>query len=117
MIDYRQLETTLAGVLGARDVGIREVTRPEPQRVQSIDGSLMRVVAGAEELYLKADVFDAKARPPLGEVIDVDGGHQILITVYNRNFGDVDQVHFTLISRTFDLWAEMRAALASGGRR
>lgn len=116
-VDYRHVETLLAGILGAQDVGIRSVDFPAPNSARSFDGHVynLRGVRD-EERYLKADVFDAKNPPPLGEVIDVDGGLQLLITVYNRNFGDVDEVHFTLFTRTFDLWAEMRAALASGGR-
>ena len=118
MIDYRQLETTLAGILGAQDVGIRSIDFPAPNSARSFDGRVynLRGVRG-DERYLKADVFDAKNPPPLGEVVDVDGGLRLLITEYTRNFGGVDSVNFTLVPRVFDLWAEMRAALASGGRR
>jgi hypothetical protein len=115
-VDYRHIEAILEGVLGAPEVGIRSVDFPAPNDVKSFDGHVYPLPGADNERYLHVDVFDARTPPPLGEMLDVDGGLQLLITEYTRNFGGVDSARVTLFTRTFDLWAEMRAALASGGR-
>lgn len=112
-VDYHHVETQLAGVLGAQGAMIREVTFPEPHRIQTWGGDQF-TVDGPDERRLRADVFEAKNTPRLGEMIDVGGGLQILITEYTRDFCGIDSVNFTLFARAFDLWAEMRAAIGDG---